>query len=213
MADKALLVGINVYRDVNPLRGCENDVAQMRGVLVDTFGFPPNDVHTIVNANATKANIGQEMDWLLAALRPGDRALFHFSGHGSYVADTTGESEDGRDELICLYDMDFANPGSYFLDKELRRRFDPLPPGVLLVAFDSCHSGNGTRLIEAGPHLAAAAAHLQGAGLHPGRSLLVTADTLRRSKDWGQVVGLLGLAEPEVAVRGLRAALKPLEPA
>ncbi len=44
MADKALLVGINVYLNVNPLRGCENNVAQMRTLLMETFGFPEADI-------------------------------------------------------------------------------------------------------------------------------------------------------------------------
>jgi hypothetical protein len=209
MADKAILVGINRYKSVNPLRGCVNDVKQMKRLLAESFGFAAENVKTLLDDAATKGAIGEHLDWLLSDLRPGDRAVFHFSGHGSYTADRTGESEDGRDELICLYDMDWGNPGSYFLDKELRKRFDPLTPGVLLVVLDCCHSGNGTRLVDfsalAGPYVAA----LETAAVQPARALVIETDTQRRAGKWPQAMSALGFR----AEAGLAPAALPAVPA
>ena len=148
MADKALVLGINDYRDVSDLRGCCNDVENMRSLLTGTFGFPADRVRSFVDREVTKARVEPQMEWLFRDARPGDRLLFHFSGHGSYTADLDGDEPDRRDELICLHDMDFDRPSSYFLDDELRRWLEKLPEGAqLTVVMDNCHSGTGTRKI------------------------------------------------------------------
>src|SRR5262245_7193840 len=107
MADKALLLGINDYKHVNPLRGCVNDVENVRKLLTEKFGFDAKNVKTLINQRVTKAKVQEQMKWLFRDAREGDRLVFHFSGHGSFTADLDGDEDDGKDELICLYDMDF----------------------------------------------------------------------------------------------------------
>src|SRR5262245_33740369 len=122
----------------------------MRRLLTEVFGFDTKNVKTLLNQRVTKAEVQKQMKWLARDAREGDRVVLHFSGHGSYTADLDGDEEDGADELICLYDMDFNDPGSYLLDDELRRWTESLPPGVqLTVVLDSCHSGTGTRMLLA----------------------------------------------------------------
>ncbi len=147
MADKALVCGINTYESVSGLRGCENDVHNMQRLLTETFGFPSQNVKILLNKQVVKSEVRSGMDWLFQDSRPGDRIVFHFSGHGSYTADLDGDEEtDHVDELICLHDMDFNRPRTYFLDDELRRWTRRLPSGVQLTVFlDNCHSGSGTR--------------------------------------------------------------------
>jgi hypothetical protein len=150
MADKALILGINHYKSVNGLRGCENDVENMRRLLTETFGFTAENVRTLVNSDVTKAKVSRQIaSWLFKDLEPGDRVALHFSGHGSYTADLDGEpDEDGLDELICMVDMDFDRPGSYLLDDDLRELLGRCPKDAALTVFlDNCHSGTGTRLL------------------------------------------------------------------
>ncbi len=150
MADKALVLGINHYKNVNSLRGCENDVENMSKLLTEVFGFDAKNVKPLLNERVTKAEVQKQMKWLFRDAREGDRVVLHFSGHGSFTADLDGDETDGADELICLYDMDFNDPDSYFLDDELRRWTETMPAGVrLTVVLDSCHSGTGTRLLLA----------------------------------------------------------------
>src|SRR5262249_16457335 len=86
--------------------------------------------------------------WLFKDARPNDRVLLHFSGHGSFTTDLDGDEDDGADELICLYDMDFDDPDTYFLDDELRAWTEKLPARVqLVVVLDNCNSGTGTRML------------------------------------------------------------------
>lgn len=150
MADKALLLGINQYKKVNSLRGCVNDVENMRKLLIDELGFSQPNVKVLVDQRVLKSEVKKQMKWLFKDAQPEDRIVFHFSGHGSYTADLDGDEEDAADELICLYDMDFNDSDTYLLDDELRRWTENLPPGAqLTIVLDSCHSGTGTRLVMA----------------------------------------------------------------
>ena len=144
--NKAVIAGVNVYqRPGCNLRGCINDVTNMRDILMRFYGFKAEDIRVVTDERATKANIMARLDWLVTGNKEGDRLLFHFSGHGSQVRDRDGdELSDRLDELICPTDMNFD--GIYILDDDLRGVFSKLAPGVICdVILDSCHSGTGTR--------------------------------------------------------------------
>lgn len=91
----ALLIGINAYPDraLDPgvaqdiaLRGCVTDVELQRQLLVHRFGFPPADVVTVTNQEATRANILTAIDeHLVQQAQADDVVLLHFSGYGSQV--------------------------------------------------------------------------------------------------------------------------------
>ena len=150
MARKALLVGINDYQSVNDLRGCLNDVTNLRDVLKSLLGFTNADISVLTDSRATKANIVSRLNWLVAGAQAGDYLVFHYSGHGSQIRDRDGDERlaDGLDELICPWDMDW-NRGTYITDDDLNNIFRRLPAGVLLeVYLDSCHSGTGLRAVE-----------------------------------------------------------------
>ncbi len=151
MAKRALLVGINAYPNPrNALRGCVNDVMQMLRLLVDHFGFgADNTVRTLTDARATTAAITAGLRWLVAGARPGDVLVFHYSGHGSQVPDRHGdEGDDGLDEIICPYDLDWDDP---FTDDDLHAIVKGVPAGAsLAVVLDCCHSGTGLRELRPG---------------------------------------------------------------
>ena len=145
MVRKALLVGINDYQQVNDLKGCINDVTNLRNILKTFLGFQNSDLRVLTDARATKANILTRLNWLVRGAKAGDFLLFQFSGHGSQIRDRDGdELSDHMDELICPFDMDWD--GNYITDDDLRDIFKKLPQGVTLeVVLDSCHSGTGLR--------------------------------------------------------------------
>ena len=146
MARKALLVGLNRYPDPeNTLRGCINDVRQVSDLLYSRFGFAADgSIRLLTDARATTAAIVDRLRWLLDGARAGDVLVFHYSGHGSQVPDRHGdERDDGLDEIICPYDLDWNDP---FTDDDLYAIVKDLPAGVnLTVVLDCCHSGTGLR--------------------------------------------------------------------
>jgi len=144
--NRALLVGINAYPS-QPLQGCVNDVLDMAGLITSgPIGFRKRDVRLLTDGRATKAAICNHLGWLTSGLRAGDRALFHYSGHGVQLPTRNPAGEvDNLDEAICPVDFDWTD-ATTLRDKDFARIFSAVPPGVEFVwVSDSCHSQDLTR--------------------------------------------------------------------
>lgn len=148
MARRALLIGINRYQIPGAdLRGCVNDVKNLRQVLVELYGFKAADVSTLTDLAATRTAIEAGIRKLVGRARRGDVLLLHYSGHGANVPDDDGDEADERDEILCPADLDWKEP---LRDDWLRKTFDRLRQGVsLTVIMDCCHSGTNTRVLRA----------------------------------------------------------------
>jgi len=147
---KALLVGINKYRpelDAN-LRGCVNDIENIRHLLITYFGFNPDNIRVIIDERATQASILDRLHWLIDEAVSGDELVFHFSGHGSQVRDRhNDELSDGLDEILCPHDLDWDNP---ITDDLLADIVAKVPSGAhFTMIADCCHSGTISRAIGA----------------------------------------------------------------
>lgn len=144
---KALLVGINNYiPPAGPnLSGCVNDVEDMANTL-NALGIVPSktgSMRILTNTRATKAKILDGIKWLIKGAKKDDVLIWYYSGHGSKVADTSGDEIDEYDESICPTDI--ATAGD-LTDDEIRKALSGVAQGVNLdVIFDSCHSGSATR--------------------------------------------------------------------
>jgi hypothetical protein len=147
MNKKALLVGINRYRIPGAdLRGCVNDVKNLKRVLMRSYAFKGDDITVLTDFAATKKAIESGIRKLVRGARKGDVVLVHFSGHGSNVPDDDGDEADSRDEILCPTDLDWKYP---FRDDWLRKTFDSVRTGVsLTVITDCCHSGTITRAVQ-----------------------------------------------------------------
>ena len=152
MSKRAILFGINNYKHANvpDLRGCENDIDNLEELLVDKFLFDSNHIRARANEEVTLDTVKEDWKWLVKKARAGDQLVFHFSGHGSQVANDGDDYEkDGLDEILCLYDMDFHNPDTYLVDDQIYRWTKKLPKGVkMTILLDCCHSGTGTRTLN-----------------------------------------------------------------
>ncbi|EON65215.1 hypothetical protein W97_04452 [Coniosporium apollinis CBS 100218] len=148
---KALLIGINYFRQRGELRGCINDVKNMSNYLNQYFGYRREDMVILTDdshidaSKPNKANILRAMHWLVKDAQPNDSLFFHYSGHGGQTKDLDGDEDDGYDEVI--YPSDFREKGHITDDEMHRILVNPLQPGVRLTAiFDSCHSGSALDL-------------------------------------------------------------------
>lgn len=149
--DKVLLVGINAYPQ-SPLNGCVNDEASMASMAVQRYKFKEEFIRLLVDSRATTDNILAALEWLVD-VQPGDRCLFHFSGHGVQVATRDWKQEiDGLDECLCPVDFDW-NESHMIRDKQLYKIFRRLPKNVKFGwVNDSCHSGDLTRAMPKPEH-------------------------------------------------------------
>ena len=147
-ASRALLMGVNQYTAVPPLRGSVNDVEFLREVLTSRFGFQAKDVETLIDQQATRAGILSALDRLAARSEEGDLVYIHFSGHGSQIKDQNGDEEDGMDETIVP--QDGRTPGvADITDDEIGEKLKKIRAKSVIVVLDSCHSGTATRALGA----------------------------------------------------------------
>lgn len=151
----ALLVGINEYQSkgISRLRGAVNDVAAVKELLVNRYGFPDDVEHirVLTDANATRENIlGLFESFLIGNAEKHRHAnpiiFFHYSGHGSRAEDFDDEEPDAKDETIVPTDSG-VNGKSDIADDEIEElvsRLAGLTDNALYV-FDSCYSGTVNR--------------------------------------------------------------------
>ena len=140
--DRALLVGINAYPGA-PLAGCVNDVTDMAAFLTAKCGFTADSIRLLTDDRATTEGILERLNWLLGGLTAGDRVMFHYSGHGTQVAQRNDSgSVNSLDDAICPVDFDWTEP-HMILGKQFKQLFANIPQGVEFVwVSDSCHSGD-----------------------------------------------------------------------
>lgn len=160
MGKKALCVGINNFKNYpdSSLNGCINDAYDMETLLVTYMGFESNDVVKLIDKEATKVNIMENLKEMVEGAKAGnyDNLVFSMSSHGTQMFDTNGDEPDNFDEAFCPYDLDAKgdlwDPDRIIVDDELHDLFIQLPENVALeVYLDTCHSGTGLREMKPFP--------------------------------------------------------------
>ncbi len=131
----ALLFAINDYKGYsNDLRGCINDIKLAQNRIPKDF-----QIREFVDKQVTRSNFINQTEYALVRAQPDDVIYIHYSGHGTYVKDHSGDEWDGYDEALYLYD-------GPLIDDDINAVLQLTPEGVeVIVVFDSCYSGTATR--------------------------------------------------------------------
>ena len=142
----ALLVGINNYNYKKwiSLSGAVNDVKLQKELLKYRFGFKEQDIFTLTDQEANYDNILQTFDeHLLKQAKSGDIVVFHYSGHGSQVADPGKVFEDGRTSTLVPVDsrlpLGYPNKGG---------RVDDITGHTLWLLMASLDTENNTFVLD-----------------------------------------------------------------
>lgn len=138
----ALLIGINYPGTMNELRGCVNDVTMMRDTITSKYGYKAEDIKLVTDGEATRDRIINELSALAQRAKRGEvkEIWVHYSGHGTYEADKSGDEADGRDEM--LVPADYATHGMISDDTIYEKFTSQIPAGVnAMCIFDCCYSG------------------------------------------------------------------------
>ncbi|KAJ8490184.1 hypothetical protein ONZ45_g13300 [Pleurotus djamor] len=130
---KALLIGIGDDGSGNPLLGPRKDAIRMKKLLMKTYGYKKDDIvlmhdkHRVQRLQPTKGNILREIDNLVKDCQPGDRFVFHYSGHTGQQENYDGTEVDGQDERMEVmggeYILDDAASSSPSLTLVIPRRY------------------------------------------------------------------------------------------
>lgn len=119
---RALLIGVNRYKIPGAdLRGCVNDVENVKSLLTKYCDFPESGVKTLTDFRATTKRMCDEIEKLVERAKSGDVILLHYSGHGANVPDKNGDEADNRDEILCPTNLDWYDP---LTDDWMRGVFD-----------------------------------------------------------------------------------------
>ena len=151
----ALLVGINAYpaeSHLPALDGCLTDVELQRHLLIYRFGFNPKDILTLTDAHATRQGILEAFEeHLIQQAKPGDAVVFHYSGHGSQIADPDFDHPDGLNSTLVPVDSSRpakADAGGIVQDITGHTLFllmAALKTDFVTVVLDCCYSGGAKR--------------------------------------------------------------------
>ncbi|MGD8962134.1 MAG: caspase family protein, partial [Desulfobacterales bacterium] len=139
-------------------------VAALRSMLASKYDFKPENIRALINQEAVKSRILNEIEQLAQITQPGDRIFIYFSGHGT----------SRRDELMSLplplgsgaiVPADFSGDPDQTIEELMRqlivgkRDLRPMLARLdldrqVLMVFDTCFSGNTVRAIGATQPLA-----------------------------------------------------------
>ena len=155
--NRALIVGIGEYDTEKTgwgkLHG-DKDVDIMIETLA-SIGFEKTNIKTLKNRQATKREIIKNLKELSSKVQPGDKVIFHFSGHGQPVTDLNGDEVNGLDESIVPYDayrsskykigLKSYQGENHIIDDELFPIFNEIKKkvgskGYFVVSIDACYS-------------------------------------------------------------------------
>ncbi len=149
----ALCIGINDFREypnIN-LRGCLNDIKNMRKIMLDYMGFQEENITELINEEATKENIIRSLKSLITKAKDesAEYVFLQISSHGTQTRAVTGE-EDMMDEVIVPHDIlqreEDWHPEHRITDNEIYDIISKLPQNIIYEAIhDTCHSGSADR--------------------------------------------------------------------
>ena len=151
----ALFVGISDYPESSGFKKIHgaNDY-EIVGKMLDNKGFKTT---TLLNSQATAANIRNELQNLATNSVNGSYVYIHFSCHGQPFEDKPPFDEDDRwDESLVSYDAEINYQSgvyegqNHIIDDELYSYFTAIRQkigenGLLCVVIDACYSGTGSR--------------------------------------------------------------------
>lgn len=148
MSKYALLIGINYTGSDMELNGCINDVKKIKDVLITKFSYPEENIILMTDDSEsdllkpTALNIMNQLGSLIikAYHKKAKEIWVHYSGHGTYRIDKSGDESDGKDEVIVPIDYDKSGLIS---DDLLHNYLEYLPEETnVFCLFDCCHSGS-----------------------------------------------------------------------
>ncbi|MEP7322143.1 MAG: carboxypeptidase-like regulatory domain-containing protein [Saprospiraceae bacterium] len=126
-------IGINTYQHFTPLLNARKDIVDLSQLLVDQYYFDAQDVQLICDLEATKDNIIDQLDGLRRKVKPEDRLLIYYSGHGYTDID--------RGFWIPV-DAEPNRVSSYIANAEVRDIIQSIKAKHILLISDSCFSAS-----------------------------------------------------------------------
>lgn len=138
----AVVVGVSHYKDhhIPQLSFADQDAESISKFLIEEGRFRPENVHLVLNENATLKQLKTELRTFLAKPREEDLVLIYFSGHGS---------NDVVNNPIAWYLLPYETDrnnmgGTAFPMEEIQDVFRVIKARRIVTFADACHSAGIT---------------------------------------------------------------------
>jgi hypothetical protein len=132
----ALVIGINAYERYPHLNYAVAD-AQAVAATLPRAGFPSKNIRILLDRDASRGRIEQVLYRDLTAMKPDDRLLVYFAGHGA-----THPLRDGEEGFFLPVDADpEALPATAISMQSVRQITQRLKGKQYFFVMDACFSG------------------------------------------------------------------------
>jgi len=126
----ALVIGINNYsNEIGKLASAVTDAEEVAKILDEDFDF---EVTTLLDSEATRANIIGGIERIAEVANPEDRVLIYYAGHGEYL----------NEKAFWLpYDAEPNSRANWIQSDSLNNVIKGFSALQVLLVADSCYSG------------------------------------------------------------------------
>ncbi|KAL5633801.1 hypothetical protein ACGC1H_005856 [Rhizoctonia solani] len=150
---RALLIGIDTYRNFTQLSGAVKDMESIYDFLHSDLSVPDSRITRLTNGQATRSGIIDAMERLSKdpSISRFDPILIFYAGHG---CEADSPLANYRDKAQCLVPWDMGDQGTDghpispipdYIISALLNELAAEKGNNITVIFDSCHSAGSTR--------------------------------------------------------------------
>ena len=148
---RAIIIGINEYRHIKPLKGAAADARDIAATLRASGAA---DIKLLLDEEVDRATILREFESLLARSKPDDTVFISLAGHGALEPERVkGSQPDGMDTVFLLTGFDphdRQRASEKILHAEFNhfiKQFEDKGARVIFVA-DTCSGGGLAREVD-----------------------------------------------------------------
>jgi hypothetical protein len=147
----AVVIGINAYPRVPPLKYAIHDAKAFYEYLVQENGIPRENVLLLLDKEASLSRLRSVLGtYLKNKAGKDDMVILYFAGHGATERDAMSPDADGLEKYLLPYDADPKDLYASSLPmREISHIFNRIRAERLVFLVDSCYSGaSGGRTIN-----------------------------------------------------------------
>ncbi|EJH2658839.1 caspase family protein [Salmonella enterica] len=134
---RALVIGINKYKNVSPLSYAVNDAIEIRDLLISEFGFIEDNISLLIDEKASKDNILRSFARLTRDdVELDERIFIFYAGHGE-----TRSGIHGEVGFLIPYDAIVEELSTFIRWDELTKNAELIRAKHILFIMDACYGG------------------------------------------------------------------------
>lgn len=134
---RALVIGINTYKNASPLQYAVNDAEEIKNVLIQDLGFENSNIVCLLDNEANKENILKSfISFTNDEIKLDDRLIVFFAGHGHTRSGIRGDVG-----YLVPFDADMDDYSTFIRWDELTRNAELIRAKHILFIMDACYGG------------------------------------------------------------------------